>query len=175
MEGKQLLLRAPELADVELLYQWENDTSLWQVSNTLTPFSHFAIEQFVLNAGTDIFASRQLRLIICLKNKDKTPIGAIDLFDFDPHHSRAGIGIVIIPKYRSHGHAAEALEILVEYCFDALDIHQVFCNITEDNIRSIKLFERAGFELSGKKRAWIKCGKTWKDEFIFQKINQAFT
>lgn len=175
MKGKQLFLRAPELADVDLLYQWENDTSLWQVSNTLTPFSHFALEQFILNTGADIFASRQLRLIICLNDHHETPIGAIDLFDFDPHHSRAGIGIVIAPEYRSLGYATEALEILVDYCFNVLFIHQVYCNITENNVLSIKLFEKAGFEQAGKKRAWIKSGNTWKDEFIFQKINKTYT
>lgn len=175
MEGKHLFLRSPELTDVELLYQWENNTSLWQVSNTIAPFSRFAIEQFVLNAGADIFASRQLRLIICLKDQDSTPIGAIDLFDFDPHHSRAGIGIVVISEYRNHGFATEALDILMDYCFNVLCVHQVYCNITEDNITSIKLFERSGFEKTGSKKDWIKSGNTWKDEFIFQKINQNFT
>ncbi len=174
MQGKQLFLRAPELADVELLYQWENNTSLWEVSNTITPFSHFAIEQFVLNAGTDIFASRQLRLIICLKNEDETPIGAIDLFDFDPHHSRAGIGIVIVPEHRNLGYATEAIEILTDYCFNVLNLHQVYCNITEDNLQSIQLFEGVGFEKAGKKRAWIKSGNNWKDEYVFQKINKTF-
>lgn len=165
-------MRAPEPADVDFLYRWENNTSLWRVSNTIAPFSRFAIEQYVFNAGNDIFATRQLRLIICLADKNDTPIGAIDLFDFDPHNSRAGIGIVIIDEFRNLGYATEALSVLMDYCFLLLGIHQLYCNISDDNTFSIKLFEDAGFINTGRKQAWIKDGNTWKDELIFQKINK---
>ncbi len=172
--GKRIFLRAPELADVDILYKWENNTSLWRVSNTLAPFSRFAIEQYLLNAGSDIFAARQLRMIICLSDQNTTPIGAIDLFDFDPHHSRAGVGIVIIDEFRNHGYAKESLNVLIDYCFELLGIHQLYCNISEDNTASIRLFEDVGFIITGRKLAWNKQGNTWKDELIFQKINITF-
>ena len=47
LTGKTLKLRALELSDVDLLYKWENNTSIWNVSNTLVPFSRESIEQFV--------------------------------------------------------------------------------------------------------------------------------
>lgn len=174
IQGKRIFLRAPELADVDILYKWENDTSLWRVSNTIAPFSRFAIEQYLINAGSDIYAARQLRLMICLLDQDNTPIGAVDLFDFDPHHSRAGIGIVIIDEFRNQGYAKESLIVLIDYCFDHLGIHQLYSNISEDNSSSIRLFENVGFINTGRKLAWIKHGSTWKDELIFQKINITF-
>lgn len=174
IQGKRIFLRAPEITDVDFLYKWENNMSLWRVSNTIAPFSRFAIEQYVLNAGNDVFATHQLRLMICLDDQNTTPIGAIDLFDFDPHHSRAGVGIVIIDEFRNLGFATEALGVLIDYCFQLLGIHQLYCNITEDNAASIRLFEDAGFINTGRKQAWIKDGNRWKDELIFQKINKTF-
>ena len=32
-------LRALDPTDLDLLYIWENDTSLWDVGNSITPFS----------------------------------------------------------------------------------------------------------------------------------------
>jgi diamine N-acetyltransferase len=174
IQGKRIFLRAPEPDDVDLLYKWENNTALWRVSNTIAPFSRFAIEQYVLNAGNDIFATRQLRLMICLADQTALPIGAIDLFDFDPHNSRAGVGIVIIDEFRNLGYASEALGVLIDYCFQLLGIHQLYCNISADNATSIRLFEEAGFINTGLKKSWIREVSTWKDELFFQKINKTF-
>ncbi len=174
IKGERLFLRALEPTDIDILFQWENNTSLWKVSNTLVPFSRFAIEQYVLNSGTDIFSAKQLRLMICLNGESSAPIGAIDLFDFDPFHSRAGIGILIAEEYRNQGYAGEALKVLVAYCFNTLCVHQLYCNISEDNSASIKLFKEAGFVNTGIKKQWIKAGSKWIDELIFQNINKDF-
>ncbi|MBW6490227.1 MAG: GNAT family N-acetyltransferase [Lentimicrobium sp.] len=175
MQGERLFLRALEPADIDLLYIWENDPAHWAVSNTITPFSRFAIEQYILNTDSDIYSSRQLRLIVCLKDEKNTPIGAIDLFDFDPHHSRAGMGILISAKFRNRGYAREALKIMIEYCRKVLHLHQLYCNIAEDNFQSIRLFEEAGFVKSGTKKDWLKQGENWTDELIFQNINKSLT
>ena len=47
LKGKRLLLRAVEPSDIDLLYQWENDPLIWKVSNTITPYSRFQIEEYV--------------------------------------------------------------------------------------------------------------------------------
>jgi len=94
LANKTINLRAPEPEDLDLLYLWENNTEVWQISGTIVPFSRFVLKQYLENAGKDIFEMKQLRLIIQL-NSNKRPIGAIDLFDFDPLHRRDGIGIVI--------------------------------------------------------------------------------
>ena len=40
-------LRALEPEDLECLYQWENDMDLWEVSDTLTPFSLFTLKKYI--------------------------------------------------------------------------------------------------------------------------------
>ncbi|MCD4697184.1 MAG: GNAT family N-acetyltransferase [Bacteroidales bacterium] len=171
LKGKKIELRAIEPSDVDLLYQWENDEEIWYLSNTLAPFSKFVLEQYVLNSSQDIFTARQLRLMIDKINaKGKIAIGSIDLFDFDPINKRAGIGILISKNERKKGHASEALQLLIDYCFDVLHLHQVYCNITSHNEISLQLFKKFNFVVAGTKRDWIREKNSWCDEYILQLI-----
>jgi diamine N-acetyltransferase len=170
LENKTISLRAPEPEDLDLLYIWENEPSTWQVSGTLTPFSKYVLKQYLEHAGKDIYEAKQLRMMIQLKSKHR-PVGAVDLFDFDPHHQRAGIGILIAePSDRRHGYAREALDTLITYCFKVLHLHQLYCNIAAGNQASIELFSAAGFEESGRKRDWLYRGSGFEDELLFQKL-----
>jgi diamine N-acetyltransferase len=171
LENKQIRLRALEPTDLKLLYNWENDSSIWEVSHTLQPFSLYVLKQYLESSHLDIFESKQLRLVIetCSDNK---AVGLIDLFDFDPFHRRAGIGILIHNKIdQQKGYAQEALESLCKYAFDVLQLHQLYCNITSSNERSLRLFKKQGFEFVGLKKDWIKTVSGWKDEYLLQKIN----
>ncbi|MBX0333601.1 GNAT family N-acetyltransferase [Pontibacter sp. HSC-14F20] len=154
LKGDHTCLRALEPTDLDFLYTLENDPATWHVGNTLVPYSRFVLEQYLENAALDIYTVKQLRLVIC--NLAHEAIGAIDLFDFDPLHRRAGIGIIVSAPYRGKGHAAEALQLLLNYCQHTLQLHQVYCGITTTNHTSIKLFKNAGFTEIGIRREWLR-------------------
>ncbi len=173
LSGKSVNLRALEPTDIDLLYSWENNSDIWSVSNTLVPFSKFILEKYIADSHMDIFQAKQLRLMIDYRtdNKPET-VGAIDLYDFDPLHRRAGIGILISDeKYRNQGVATEALRLLIDYSFTVLQLHQLFCYIDCDNKVSIKLFEKFRFKITGEKKDWNKTPGEWKSEFMLQLIN----
>ena len=174
LQGKHIRLRMPEPTDVDILYQWENDLSVWRVSTTVVPFSRFQMEQYIMNSQHDNYIERQLRLMIDLVvvEASKKTIGCIDLFDFDPLHRRAGIGILIIPNEREKGYAAEALGLLIRYSFEIIQLHQLYCNITSDNNPSIRLFTKAGFIQCGVKKEWRIIDGKWTDEIMFQLIRK---
>ncbi len=175
LKGKKLHLRAVEPSDIDLLYQLENDPSIWKVSSTLAPYSRFQIEEYVMNVQNDIYSSRQLRLMIVGHSGDidGKSVGAIDLFDFDPFHLRAGIGILVREEFRGNGYAAEALELLIHYAFEVLNLRQLYSNITPINTSSISLFEKYGFERCGIKKDWIRTGNSWMEEWMFQLIRRS--
>ncbi|MFO7669070.1 MAG: GNAT family protein [Bacteroidales bacterium] len=170
LEHDHISLRALEPEDLEILYLWENDPSVWPLSGTLVPYSRYVLKQYLQNAGKDIFEQKQLRLIIELR-EEKRPVGAIDLFDFDPFHRRAGVGVLIAGgEDRMKGYAGEALETLKRYCFEVLGLHQLWCNITAGNHPSIRLFQSAGFTLAGEKKEWLFNGSGFESELLFQCI-----
>lgn len=172
LESTDLRLRALEPEDLDILYQWENDTNLWVHGNTLAPYPKLALRQYITETQLhDIYQAKQLRLMILLKDTSET-IGTIDLYEFDPHNSRAGIGILIDENFRMRSYAAQALEIIKKYTFDFLKINQLYAYIASDNIGSIRLFEGAGYLPSGMLSDWIMCLDKPKDVFIYQLINK---
>jgi len=171
IECDGIKLRAIEPEDLELVYKWENDTTIWPVSNTIVPFSKFVIAQYIENSAKDIYENKQLRLIIESTDLNRA-VGAIDLFDFDPFHLRAGIGILIADvKDRNKGYASAALDAMIEFGFNELGLKQFYCNIMVNNEASFKLFRSRGFMDCGLKRCWTKIGKEWQDEIMLQLIN----
>ncbi len=172
MRGEKVALRAVEPADAATIHEWENDMDVWQLSNTLTPFSRYTIEQYIINSDQDIFTAKQLRLMIDrIDGSEVVAAGAIDLFDFDPMHRRAGVGILIAKSQRNAGLASEALELLKTYAFETLQLHQLYCNIGTDNHASLTLFQKHGFEICGTRKDWLLLKGSWHDEAMLQCMN----
>jgi len=167
LKGEHVILRALEPEDLDFLYQIENNESFWEISHTQTPFSKYILRQYLENAHLDIYESKQLRFLIEEKSTKKQ-VGLIDLFDFNPQHKRAGIGILIHPDFERKGFASETLSILINYSFSHLQLHQLYANITSSNSKSLKLFKKHKFEEVGVKKDWILSEGKFKDEVLFQ-------
>lgn len=170
LESNTIKLRALEPDDLDLLFSVENNTQFWDISNTLRPYSRDLLRKYLQNAHMDIFEAKQLRLVIT-KKSDKTVLGLIDLFDFNPHHSRAGIGIIILKKYQKKGYAIAALEIFLNYAFQHLDLHQLYANIPLSNKKSMSLFKKMQFKEVGIQKDWIKLKGEFEDVALLQIIN----
>ena len=174
LKGDSIYLRALEPNDLEFVYAMENDQSIWEVSNTNTPYSRFLVKQYLENAQQDIYEAKQLRLAIC-QDEDFPAVGLIDLFDFDPKNNRAGIGIVIqAVENRNKSVGTEAVELLIRYAFHHLNLHQLYANISVENAASIALFTKFGFQSIGVKKDWNLINGAYHDEAIYQLIKQQF-
>lgn len=172
IEGRTIRLRAVEPEDADLMYTWENDCDIWLVSGTTEPFSHYQMQRFVERHQdtVGVLCDGQLRLIVETLPGGK-PVGAIDLFEYDPIHRRAGIGILIYERSdRGRGYASDALETLCRYTHDTLRTHQLWCTVGADNEASLRLFRSAGFTEIGTKRDWIWRPEGYIDEIMLQKM-----
>src|SRR3989304_3513882 len=114
LSGTKIKLRAIDPSDIGLLYKWENDRSVWSVSNTVKPFSRQEIKEYITSIR-DIYADKQLRLMIVLNLKSPSPegegrgeaIGCIDLFDFEANNLKGGDGILLAePHPKQKGYAS---------------------------------------------------------------------
>ncbi len=89
----------------------------------------------------DIFVTKQARFMIVKENEGKKAVvGTIDLFDVEPQHKRAGVGIMVVEAERSKGAAGIALDLIIDYSFSFLGLHQLYCNIEE----TVKLIKELG-------------------------------
>ena len=162
------ILRALEPDDLDILYDTENDKSLWKYSNTSSPFSKHSLKKFIENSHLDIIEHKQVRLV--LSDKNNLPFGFIDLFKYDMINKRAGVGIIIFEKYRSRGLGSISLDLIENYVKKYIPIHQLYANISSENIESIKLFEKHNYLKVGNKKDWIYYNNKYFDELLYQKI-----
>lgn len=169
LENDEIKLRALEPEDISLLYVWENDTKLWEVGSTIAPFSKKLLRDYIENSHLDIYEAKQLRLMIDDK-QSQTTIGSIDLYDFDPHNRRAGIGILVTEEFQNKGFAKKSLQILLHYCKLMLLLHQVYVEIPKSNEACLALFRSADFQQIGIKKDWLARGHEYEDVVVMQKL-----
>ena len=167
-KGKNIFLRALELEDINYLFSIENNEKYWSISDSQIPFSKYLLNRYLNNSDMDIYEAKQLRLVIA--DFQNITIGLIDLFDIDFKNNRAGVAIIINEKMRSKGFAKEALELLIKYSKTHLSLHQLYCNILEDNTHSVNLFKSVEFKQVGLKKDWIKFDGKYKNELLLQLI-----
>ncbi len=172
-EDSPVRLRAIEPEDIDLLYDVENDRSLWMLGNTNVPYSKELLRSYILGTTGDIYTDKQLRLIIEADVEGKSEpviIGMADLVRFDPRNSRAEVGIVILNAYRRHGYASYVLERLSAYAKDLLHLHQLYAIIPADNRVSRKLFAKCGFNECAQMDDWIYDGTGYKCAVFVRKM-----
>lgn len=168
IEGNLCRLRALEPEDLDAMYGWENDTDSWRVSGTVAPFSRHVLSRLIDEQQFDIYATRQMRLVI--ESLDGSAVGAVDMFEFDPQNLRAGVGIIVAPPYRNQGFALDALQTLERYVRDVLRMHQLWCSVGADNDASLALFKKAGYAECGRRKEWLLTSTGAIDEVLMQKI-----
>ena len=171
LTGNLISLRALEPSDADILYRWENNMDLWNVSFTQVPFSKFILEEFVNTAHNDIYTNKQLRLMM-VRTSDQSTVGIIDLFDFEPQHARCGIGIYVHEDAQKNGFAAQSIQLIKTYCFDTLLLKQIYVHVSKNNEASLSLFDKAGFERTALKKSWNRTGlNSYEDVWFMQHIN----
>ncbi len=168
ISNTSIKLRALEPGDLNNLYSWENNFEEWKFSDHQIPFSQFVLEQYIQSATESIYSSRQLRLVI-EEVDSKRCIGFLDFFDFDPRNLKMAVGILIGDvSDRRKGFAIDALSLGKRFVKESFNLRQLYCHISENNLPSISLFKKAGFQTSGILKDWKREGDQWRDVLVFQ-------
>ena len=168
MNINKISLRALEPSDIELLLRIENDDRYWKYANRTEPYSRNLLQKYIEQQKQDIFEVRQKRFAISLETQNT--FGFIDIFDFEPMHRRAGIGIFILDEYRRNGIAKKSVTLIGEYGKKHLNLNCIYANIAKENIPSINLFESCGYEKIGLKKEWNFYENSFHGEYLYQKV-----
>ncbi|MDE7426465.1 MAG: GNAT family N-acetyltransferase [Muribaculaceae bacterium] len=164
-----LRLRALEPDDADILYIWENDSSLWPYGNTMAPVSLNQLRTYIRNYTGTPLADGELRMMIedCESGR---PLGCVDLTDIDARDLHARVGIFVAVKERHQGVASVALRLIINYARTYLNLHQLIALVGTDNEYSHALFRRTGFKSCGNLRSYVRQGKHYSDVLIYQKL-----
>ena len=161
-------LRPLEPEDLDELYAIENDRDIWNVGATNVPYSRYALHEYIARQQADIYADRQLRLVV--ENAEKQVVGLVDLVNFEPQHRRAELGIVIKQVFRGQGYGQSALKKMLDYAKKSLHLHQVYVIIDAENHESLQLFRQVGFEEKSRLTDWLFDGENYREAVLLQKF-----
>jgi diamine N-acetyltransferase len=127
--------------DFETIFRWENTEELWGVSEQKGPFSQSEIRDFMERCLDKQYEELERWII----NFEETPVGAIDLFDFDRSSNSCGIGIFIADKAnRRKGIASKALQLFLD-TIQQRRIASIRAIIYDSNKASAALFQNNHF------------------------------
>jgi diamine N-acetyltransferase len=162
----EVRLRAIEPEDLDMLYQIENDMRLWNVGVTNVPYSRYTLHDYIATSSDDIYADRQVRLIV--ETAQGQTVGVADIVRFEPQHRRAEAGIVIMDSHRSKGYGEAALRRMADYALRVLHLHQLYAVVAADNAAALRLFSKAGFSEQCVLKEWLFDGRQYADAIIMQ-------
>ena len=97
---------------------------------------------------------------ITIKGNPKI-IGIIGHYKIQPENHRSEIGYMSLPETNGKGYMSEAIEAVLAYGFDHLNLHSVEAVIDPDNIASEKVLIKNGFV----KEAHILENELWDGKF----------
>ena len=172
LRNAKISLRAPEPEDLELMFQMENDTTLWNIGNHTQPFSRYTLRRYIEESVHDIYTDKQIRFIIELP--DKTAVGIIDIADFDPHNKRAEVCIGLFAQHREQGIGYAALTLLLDYAFNLLQLNQLYAYIPQDNRHSRNLFTKATFKETAQLQEWLRSEEEYKNVIMVQLLKKEY-
>lgn len=164
----EIRLRAIEPEDLDLLYKIENDKTLWNVGITNVPYSRYTLHNYIATASNDIYVDRQVRMMV--ENAEGEIVGIVDIVNFDPSHSRAEVGLIILDAFRRKGFGHAVLKAIADYALQTLHLHQLFAYVDARNEASVKLFARLGYQSSATIRDWLYDGRDYHDAVLMQLV-----
>ena len=143
IKGEKVILRSVDSSDIDTILLWENssDNPLYGVYDE--QYTREDVVQFVENQQRYSFAeTEQLRLMICSHEGER--LGCVDLTEYDGE--KAFVSILIFDSgNRGKGLGIDALQILISYAV-SLGLRALYANIVPENLPSISLFKKFGFE-----------------------------
>lgn len=160
-----LTFRNFEASDISFLVTWLNNENVTRYLSSRLPSPYTEDDAlWWINQGC-----KEGHLGFIIEHNDM-PCGVIGIYlPEDKNASNAEIGYWIAEEYWGKGVATTAVRLFVEYVFLNTSVSKVFNPVTQANIASIKVMQKAGFVQEKIVRHAVQHQGKWFDEVIFVK------
>jgi len=165
LTGKLVTLTAvnPD-TDAAIIARWSRDSQFWRLAHTTPAYPELARKRklHIEDRGLD-FKGFAIRTLVA----DQL-IGLIGLYTIFQLHHEAFMGIQIGERdYWGKGYGTDALQALLRYAFDELNLQRVSLSFLEGNERAMRSYEKCGFRYEGRQRhAWAYDGRRWDELYM---------
>lgn len=160
--GNRVYLSPMNVEDAETYVKWLNDFNITDglgSSNRITSLENEK-EWVKHNSGQYQFAIIRL--------EDDQLIGNCGIQDIQQLRQCAEVGLFIgEEENRNKGYGAEALNLLVDYGFDYLNLNNIMLKVFSFNERAINCYKKVGFKEIGRRRqAYYLKGRFYDEVYM---------
>jgi UDP-4-amino-4,6-dideoxy-N-acetyl-beta-L-altrosamine N-acetyltransferase len=145
LSSPRIRIRAIEEADLSLIASWRSDPSVYEYFYEYLPISLREQKNWY---EKQLNNSNEFNFIVA--DKDNKPIGTVSIYNIDRRNRKADWGrLIIADSHRGKGFGKESLLLIMQYAFDHLNLHRLYCEVLEDNKKAKNLYELVGFKSEG--------------------------
>lgn len=169
--GERIYLSPRSNEDAEIFTEWLNDFQVTDYIGRSAQLMSLEEEKKYLETNINAEAS----FVIVTLDEDKM-IGTVSIENIN-HTDRIGtLGIFIGDKdYRSKGYGAEAINLILDYGFNYLNLHNIKLDVFGFNERAIKCYKKCGFKECGRRRECKFVNGKYYDSIQMDILSNEFT
>ena len=172
--GKNIQLRSLELKDAEAMVQVYNYLEARRFLDDPAPLSQTDAEQWIRRTWDQRKAHQNFYFAIELR-KTKTLLGVCGLFDVQKINRKAELMITIFDEAsRNKGYGSEAIQLLLDYGFNQLNLHRILLFTHDINKRAHRVYEKIGFKPGGRRRQASFFEGVYHDILLFDMLASEF-
>lgn len=144
-----IYLRKLEDSDLDRTWKWINDPDIFFAIGVQAPVTKTAQKRWFNKLDASY---SKIVFAICLNEEDKH-VGNVSLDLIDHRHRNARLSIFIAdPELRGKSIGMRAMKLLIEYAFDFLNLHRLYCKTTVGNEKALAFYKKLGFQVEGQLR-----------------------
>lgn len=176
LKTERLILKEPESSDTGAVVDY-----YFRNKDYLTPFEPIRPKNFYttyywenrIKDIQELSANDQHLCFLYLNHENKKRvIGVVNFSSIIRGAFQACyLGYSIDEKEQGKGKMTEGLKAAIDYMFKDKNIHRIMANCMTDNLASIKVLEKLGFEKEGTAKEYLHINGEWQDHIMTSLIN----
>ena len=170
LETERLILRRVLPSDVKEMFELRSNPETMKYIPRPLLTNHEEALAHIKMMEDKIETNEGINWAITIKGDDKM-LGVIGHYRIKPEHYRAEVGYMILPEYHGKGITTEAVQCVVDYGFNTMQLHSIEGVIDPENEASQRVLQKCGFV----KEAHFKENEFYDGKFIdavvYSKLN----
>jgi [ribosomal protein S5]-alanine N-acetyltransferase len=144
IKTKRLRLRHIQPGDLKEIFFLRSDPQVLRYINKVLSPTPADAAKWIENMGANI--KNNISIVWGMTEQDRPEvIGTICLWNIQADHHRAEVGYALHPAHHYKGYMHEALEAVVDYGFNVMNLHSIEASVNPSNAASINLLQKNGF------------------------------
>lgn len=169
--GERIYLSPRNVEDVEIFTEWMNDFYITDYTGRSYQTMTLQEEKTYLEKEQN---NKNVFAIIDLEADEV--IGNVGLHEINHINRTATLGIFIGNKnYWSKGYGTEAIQLILDFGFNYLNLNNIDLALMEFNQRALKCYEKCGFKEIGRKRKCNFINGKYYDAILMDILAEEFT